>query len=63
MKNLFEYQKPTDEQIGRISIVRELCLITYEVILAEVPDSPQRDIAITKLEEASMWANKAIVFN
>ncbi len=54
---------PTDEQIGRISIVRELCLITYEVILAEVPDSPQRDIAITKLEEASMWANKAIVFN
>jgi hypothetical protein len=28
-----------------------------------VPQSAERTLAIRKLEEASMWANKAVVFD
>lgn len=62
-KHPFEYQKPTDEQVGRMSMVRELCNQTYQVLLSEVPACAERTLAIRKLEEASMWANKAVVFD
>lgn len=32
------------------------------VIMENCPQSRQRDIALQKLEEVAMWANKAIAF-
>lgn len=58
----FEYQKPTDEQVVVLTSVREKCKELYELILT-LPESRERSLAVTKLEEASMWANKGIVFN
>ena len=58
----FEYQKPTDEHVAKITEVREACKALYEVLLT-LPYSREKSLAITKLEEASMWANKGIVFN
>lgn len=46
----------------RIGVIREECEKVYETLLAEVPDCAERTLAIRKLEEVSMWANKAIVF-
>jgi len=60
--NPFEYRKPTDEQVARIQQVRDILNQAYWVTLRVVPDSAMRTLAIRKLEEASMWANKAIVF-
>lgn len=61
-KNPFEYQKPSDEHVVKITEVREKCKELYDVLLS-LPESRERSLAITKLEEVSMWANKCIVFN
>ena len=34
-----------------------------DLILAELPNTRERSLAITKLEESSMWMNKCVVFN
>lgn len=62
MKNPFEYQTPTEQHIAKITMVREKCKDLHELLLT-LPESRERSIAITKLEEVSMWANKSIVFN
>ena len=61
-KNPFEYQKPTEEQIAKITEVREACNSLYQILLS-LPGSRETSLAITKLEEVSMWANKSVVFN
>ena len=60
-KHPFEYQPPTPEMVGQITEVRECCKVLYEA-LCKLPNSRERSLAITKLEEVSMWANKSIVF-
>lgn len=62
-KNPFVYQAPTPEHIKAIAAVRAQLETTYECILTMVPPCAERTLAIRKLEEASMWANKAIVFD
>lgn len=59
----FEYQKPTEQQVQQIEVVRDACKRTYNTILNMMSPSRERSLAITKLEEVSMWANKGIVFN
>jgi flagellar biosynthesis chaperone FliJ len=61
MKHPFEYQKPTEEQVVQIQEVREACKSLYET-LQKLPNYREKSLAITKLEESSMWANKCIVF-
>lgn len=58
----FEYQTPTPEGVQQITAVRESCKALYDV-LNTLPACRERSLAITKLEEVSMWANKGIVFN
>lgn len=60
--SLFEYQKPNDNQIELIVAYRHELQKVYEMILADLPESRERSLAITKLEEASMWLNKAVAF-
>ena len=62
IKHPFEYQKPTEENVAKITEVREACKSLYEV-LQTLPKSRETSLALTKLEEVSMWANKSIVFN
>ncbi len=60
-KHPFEYQAPTPEMVEKITEVRESCKDLYNILLT-LPNSRLRSLALTKLEEVSMWANKAIVF-
>lgn len=60
--NPFEYQKPTEESVTKINEVREKCKELNDLLLT-LPKSREQSLAITKLEEVSMWANKGIVFN
>lgn len=61
-QNPFEYHAPTPEQTQAIIKVRDACKVLYDILLQEVPASAEQTIAVRKLEECSMWANKAIVF-
>jgi len=61
-KHPFEYQRPNASQVERIEQVRQGCKQLFDTIMTQVAPSRERSLAITKLEEVSMWANKAIVF-
>jgi hypothetical protein len=60
--NPFEYVKPTDKSVEQITTVREKCKELHALLLT-LSFSRERSLAITKLEEVSMWANKGIVFS
>lgn len=59
----FEYQAPNEEQQQRIVAIRQGCKDLREQLHNLIPDSRELSLAITKLEEVSMWANKGVVFN
>jgi hypothetical protein len=59
----FEYRKPTENGVKQIELIREHCKRLALLIDTEVPNCREKSLAITKLEEVSMWANKATVFN
>lgn len=61
-KHPFEYQAPTPEHVAKIQTIREAMKALNDLILETLPSSRERSLAITKLEESSMWANKGIVF-
>lgn len=59
--NPFEYQKPTEESVEKITSFREKAKELFDLTNTLKP-SRERSLAITKLEEFSMWVNKHIVF-
>lgn len=63
IKHPFEYQSPTSEQTDAIIKYRDALKMVYNSIVEGLPECRERSLAITKLEEASMWINKAIVFH
>ena len=62
-KNPFVYQPPSELAVEVIMDIRDECKMLHDLILAKIPSCRERSLAITKLEEVSMWANKAIAFN
>lgn len=52
---------PSEDAIARIEELREAAKLFGVAVLAFAPFGRERSLAITKLEEAAMWAVKAIV--
>lgn len=59
-KHPFDYHRPNEKQVQQITDVREGCKALHTVLLS-LPPSRERSLAITKLEEVSMWSNKGII--
>lgn len=60
IKKAFTYHPPTQGQADRYDDFRELGLNFALYIMAKCPDSYEAKNAITKIEEAVMWANASI---
>lgn len=59
--NLFDYnKKPTPHMLAQMENLRGRFKILSLAIKTGVPNSRERSLAITKLEEAAFWLNKAI---
>ena len=56
----FEYLKPSDAQIATMGELRQAFAELVQHIEDRIPESRYRSLAITELESAAMWANKAI---
>lgn len=57
-------QPPRDESIvDRFEKVREAAKALGDAILDHAPDTRERSLALTHLEESVMWAVKAIALN
>lgn len=63
IKHRFSYHAPKDDQGERYGTLRARGASLARHILSETPPSREQSIAMTKLEEAVMWANAAIARN
>jgi len=64
MDDRFKHHPPTGPAtIERHQSVREMADSAFKVIEDMCPGSREKSLAITKLEEAMMWANAAIARN
>jgi hypothetical protein len=61
IKNNFTYHKPTEDMESCIKDLRYLFEELAEHINIYVPEGREKALAITKIEEAMMWANAGIV--
>jgi hypothetical protein len=61
-KNPFSYHKPSEAMLPTIEGARE-AFKTMNAHLLSLPPCRERSLAITKLEEAAMWAVKGLVMN
>lgn len=59
----FTYHAPKGDQQGRYGLVRDKAKEFALLIDKLCPDSREKSIAITKLEEVVMWANASIARN
>jgi hypothetical protein len=63
LENTFRYHAPKADQPAKYEALRAKAKELAALILESVPDSRERSIALTKVEEASMWSNAGIARN
>lgn len=56
----FEYLKPTDEQIEKMNLLRQLTTVYVEILNTELPDGPDKTYILRKMREVAMWVNVTI---
>ncbi len=61
LENRFTYHAPASHsQVKIYQVIREAGLALANLIDGYAPDSREKSLAITSLEEAVMWANAAV---
>ena len=63
LENRFTYHSPKEGQPEKYGTLRHIAFKFALDIFNNCPDSHERSLAITKLEEAVMWANASIARN
>lgn len=63
IEKAFTYHSPKDNQPQRYEAIREKAKELAYLIDGLCPGSREKSLAMTKLEEASMWANASIARN
>ena len=63
IENRFTYHPPKEGQPEKYEAIRSLAKAMAEFMEEVVPDSRERSLAFTNLEQAVMWANAAIARN
>lgn len=59
----FTYHPPKEDQAARYTELRDLAKHLAYTINIQCPESREKSLALTKLEEAVFWANAAIARN
>jgi hypothetical protein len=63
LEKRFTYHKPFGDQPQRYEALRAKAKELAALIITSCPASREMSLALTKLEECSMWANAAIARN
>ncbi len=63
MLDNWHYHATIGDQEDRYKLINEMTKATASVVLSNTPPSREQSLAITKLQEARMWANAAIACN
>ena len=62
-ENIFTYHEPKAGQSEKYTAIRTKAKELALLIEACCPDSREKSLSITKIEEAAMWANASIARN
>ena len=63
LKQRFTYHPPFGNQTTRYQYIRDLAFQLADVINMSCPESREKSLAFTKLDEVVMWANASIARN
>lgn len=63
IEKAFTYHPPKDDQPARYISIREKAKELATMISTLCPESRERSLAFTKIDEAVMWANASIARN
>lgn len=63
VNNNFTYHAPTQEQQSKYVALRNKAKELAQLVIDACPDSRERALALTKVEESVMWANAAVARN
>ncbi len=63
IENIFTYHAPKGDQAQRYERLRTLAKELAYAINSACPDSREKALAITSLQQTTMWANAAIAIN
>ena len=63
LANRFTYHAPREDQVERYEEIRAKAMLFALEVYGSCPESRERSLALTKIEEAVMWANAAIARN
>lgn len=63
IETAFTYHAPKEGQPAKYTAIREKAKELAYMIDELVPDSREKSLAVTKLEECVMWANAGIARN
>lgn len=54
------FSKPSDENVAKVAAVKAKAQELYELVFTSAPDSRERSLGITHLEDAIMWVVKGL---
>ena len=60
IEDRFKYHSVDDDQIRTMATIREVTTGLAVIINERCPSGREKSLALTKLEECAMWANKSI---
>lgn len=63
IENNFRYHSPSENQVDRYTYLRSAAKDFADGIDERCPDSREKSLALTNLEQAVFWANAAIARN
>ena len=63
IRNRFTYHPPKDDQPDKYNAIRQSALALALALNDLCPDSREKSLAITHLEEVGYWANASIARN
>jgi hypothetical protein len=63
IENNFTYHSPKEDQPERYEAIRQNAKSLAFLLVDLCPDSRERSLALTKLEECVFWANASIARN
>ena len=63
IENAFTYHPPKEGQPEKYQAIRDKAKELAYLIAETVPPSREKSLAMTKLEECTMWANAGIAWN
>ena len=63
LENIYKYHAPSDAQVETYQELRDMALMLARMIQDECPNSREKSLAFTNLENAMFWANASIARN